>query len=122
MRRYTDALDRELRRLGHGCVLLYDGDYRDKWTRADGLGAGVYLNCHVNLGGGDRGLVLHDHRGARGWALAEVVAGELCRALGWRSEARACRPDTNGVPRDADYSEAFGTIAGVRAVALWLEP
>jgi hypothetical protein len=26
------------------------------------------------------------------------------------------------VPRDADYSEAFGTIAGVRAVALCLEP
>ncbi len=30
--------------------------------------------------------------------------------------------DTNGVPRDADSSEAFGTIAGVRAVALCLEP
>ncbi len=122
VRRYTDALDQELRRLGHGCVLLSDGEYRDQWARADGLGAGVYLNCHVNAGGGDRGLVLHDHRSARGRALAEGVAGELGRALGWRCEARACRPDSNGVPRDADFSEAFGTIAGVRAVALCLEP
>ncbi len=28
VRRYTDALDRELRRMGHGCVLLSDGEYR----------------------------------------------------------------------------------------------
>ena len=28
--RYTDALGRALRRLGHGCVLLSNGEYRDQ--------------------------------------------------------------------------------------------
>ena len=121
-RRYLDACDRELRRLGHTVVLLSDGEYSAQWARADGYEASVYLNGHVNAGGGDRGEIFYDHRSARGRALAAAVAAALGAAVPWPCRARACRPDTNGVPRDADYSEAFACIAGVRAVALCVEP
>jgi hypothetical protein len=122
VRRYLDAMDHELRRLGHSVVLLGDGEYADQWARADGYGAGVYINAHVNAGKGDRGLVFFDHRSLRGKALAEALAGELSKALPWPTEARACRPDTNGVPRDGDFSEAFSCIRGVKAPAVCLEP
>lgn len=122
VRRYLDAMDHELRRLGHTAVLLGDGEYSDQWARADGYGADVYLNAHVNGGKGDRGLVFYDHRSARGRALAATLAGELSGSLPWLTEARACRPDTNGVPRDGDFSEAFACIRGVRAPAICLEP
>ena len=122
VRRYLDACDQELRRLGHTVVLLSDGEYSAQWTRADQYQAGVYLNCHVNAGGGDRGELFYDHRSTRGQALAESVAAELGKLVPWGCRARACRPDTNGIPRDSDYSEAFGCISGVKAVALCVEP
>jgi N-acetylmuramoyl-L-alanine amidase len=122
VRRYLDAMDHELRRLGHTVVLLGDGEYADQWARADGYGAGVYLNAHVNAGKGDRGLVFYDHRSARGKALAESLAAELNRVLPWVTTAHPCRPDSNGVPRDGDFSEAFSCIRGVKAPAVCLEP
>lgn len=122
VRGYVDELDRALRQRGHQCIVLSDGHYRDQWARADGYGADVYLNAHVNAGGGDHGLVLHDHRSTRGKALAEAVAGELAETMGWACKVKPCRPDTNGTSRDGDFAEAFGTISGVRAPALCLEP
>ena len=122
VRRYLDAADAELRRLGHEVVLLSDGEYAAQWARADAYGADVYLNCHVNAGRGDYGLVLYDHRSNAGKRLAESIAAEMVRAFPWATTARACRPDTNGVPRDVDFSEAFACIAGVKAVAICFEP
>jgi len=122
VRRYLDVADHALRGLGHTVVLLSDGEYSAQWARADQVQAGVYLNCHVNAGGGDRSELFHDHRSDRGKALAEAVVAELGQRVPWPCFARACRPDTNGIPRDGDYSEAFGCIAGVRAVALCVEP
>ena len=122
VRRYLDAADKELRALGHTVVLLSDGEYSSQWTRADQYQAQVYLNCHVNAGGGDRAELFHDHRSTRGQALAGSVAAELGKLVPWPCFARACRPDTNGVPRDSDYAEAFGCISGVKAVALCVEP
>lgn len=122
VRRYLDAFDREARALGHTVVLLSDGEYSAQWARADAYQARVYLNCHVNAGGGDRGELFYDYRSIRGRALAEVVAAELGQAVPWACRARACRPDTNGISRDGDYSEAFSCISGVKAVALCVEP
>ena len=86
------------------------------------MGADAYLNLHVNAGGGDRGHAFYDHRSTRGRALAEAVCASLGAAMGWPCSALACRPATNGVPRDGDYAEAFSTIRGVQAPALCLEP
>lgn len=120
--RYAVVADRELRRLGHECILLGDGEYADRWARADGYGAAVYAQLHVNAGGGDRGEVFYDHRSSRGAKLAQAVAVELSRTWPWPSSAKACRPDTNNVARDGDYSEAYNCIRGVKAVAVVLEP
>ena len=103
-------------------MLLSDGEYQAQWARADQYQAGVYLNGHVNAGGGDRGELFYDHRSTRGQALAEHVAAALGALVPWPCYARPCRPDTNGQPRDADYSEAFHCITGVKAVALCVEP
>lgn len=122
VRRYTDALDRELRRLGHDCILLSDGRYSDQWARADKAGSRVYLNCHVNAGGGNRGEVFYDYRSPRGRALAEAVAAQLHREMPWHVWALAAMPDDDGQPRDEDHTEAYRCIEGVRAVALCVEP
>jgi N-acetylmuramoyl-L-alanine amidase len=121
VRAYLDAADRELRRLGHRCVLLSDGEYSAQWKRADDYGADVYLAGHVNGGGGDRGEVFYDHRSARGKALAESIAKALDEVCPWPVVAKPCRPDDDGEPRDEDYSEAFNCIKGVRAVAVLIE-
>ena len=121
VRTYTDLLDRELRKRGHTVYLLSDGSYSEQWARADAYKADIYLNCHVNAGGGDRGEFFYDHRSTKGKALAEAIANRVAR-LGWNCYAKACKPDDDGEPRDEDYSEAFGCIAGVKAVALCVEP
>ena len=122
VRRYLDAFDREARALGHTVVLLSDGEYASQWARADLYTASVYLNCHVNAGGGDRGELFYDHRSTSGKLLAGFVAGELGAVVPWPCFARMCQPDSNGVARDGDYAEAFACISGVKAVALCVEP
>ena len=121
-RGHLDACDRELRKLGHQVLPLSDGAYSDRWKRADAWGADVYLSLHVDAGGGNRGTVVHDHRSARGRALAVSVADQLARVVSWPVSAKPCRPDDDGEARDEDYSEAYSCIAGVKAVALLLEP
>lgn len=111
-RRYVAAADRELRRLGHDCIVLSDGAYADRWKRADSYRADVYVACHVDAGGGDRGTVYYDARSKRGAALAEAVASILSRTVPWPCKAAPCGPG----------SRPYTCIGGVRAVALVLEP
>lgn len=122
VRRYTDRLDFHLRELGHSCILLSDGEYREQWARADGVGADVYLACHINAGGGNRGEFFFDHRSTAGAALASAIVEAAAKELPWPCFARNCQPDTNGKARDGDYTEAYNCISGVKAVALCCEP
>ena len=121
--RYALAADAELRRLGHDVVIGGVGRYEDRWAQADALGAIVYAQLHVNAGGGDRGEVFYDYRSIRrGAALAARVALALDAAVPWSVWTRRCKPDDDGEVRDEDYQEAFGCIAGVKAVARLWEP
>ncbi len=120
--RYVLAMDQELRRLGVECLPLMGGGYAEHWAQANNWGAHAYLNCHVNAGGGDYGAVFYDHRSVKGAALAEAIAAKSRTMLPWPWKALACRPDTNGVPRDGDFAEAFSCISGVQAPAICLEP
>lgn len=122
IREYVDALDKELRRLGYNVVILSDGSYSDQWKRADDYGADLYLNCHSNSGGGNHGLVLFDYRSKVGPGLAMVLAQMLEAAVYWECHSRSCHPDDDGQPRDEDYTEAWNCIAGVKAVAVTVEP
>lgn len=110
--RYAIAADRELRKLGWDCAILSDGTYQDRWARADAYGAAVYVACHVNAGGGDRGEVYFDARSARGPALATAVVGALRQFAPWPVSGKATEPG----------ERPYNTISGVRAVALCYEP
>ena len=128
IRRYVAALRSRLMELGWAVSVSDKQRYSADKAAADAMGATVYLNCHINAGMGgkdsQRGEIFYDYQTAQqnGIALATTVARRLDDALPFAVEAKRCRPDTNGIPRDGDYSEAYGCIAGVRAVALCTEP
>jgi len=120
--RYVRVLDRELRRLGHTCIVGGVGSYEERWAMADRLGADIYLQAHVNAGGGDRGEIFWDYRSrGRGSVLAERIAEEMVKLVPWPVRAHRCHPDDDGEARDEDYGEAFACIRGVRAVAVLVE-
>jgi len=110
--RYALAADKRLRAAEWDCCILADGHYADRWAGADAYGAQVYVACHVDGGGGDRGTAFFDARSARGPKLAEVVAEALRKVVPWPVLPR---PTVAG-------DRALNTIHGVRAVALCFEP
>ena len=128
VRRYVAALRGRLMELGWAVSVSDKNRYSADKAAADAMGAKVYLNCHLNAGMGgrasQRGEIFYDYQtsSANGIALAAAVARRLDDDLPFGVEAKRCRPDTNGVARDGDYSEAYGCISGVRAVALCIEP
>jgi N-acetylmuramoyl-L-alanine amidase len=119
--RYAIAADRELRRLGWDCCILADGAYSERWARADAYGARVYVACHVDAGGGDRGTVYYDARSSKGPALAEAVAVELRTVVPWPVKATPARPDSDGRPGN-EGEAPYACIRGVGAVAICCEP
>lgn len=114
-RAYANAADRELRRLGHECVILSDGTYGSRCRRADEYGASVYVACHINAGlagrAGDRAEIYHWPGSVRGKRIAEAVASELGKVVSW-----PCRP----LPAETDRVRS--TISAVKATALCFEP
>lgn len=123
IRQYTDALDIALRKLGHECLIFSDGQYSEQWLRVDNAKCDIYFNCHINAGKGDYGLFLYDYRSTKGPMLADAIKKSMAKFFPkYPVKVLACRADTNGVARDGDFSEAFGCINGVKAIALCLEP
>jgi len=128
VRRYVAALRGRLMELGWAVSVSDRNRYSADKAAADAMGATVYLNCHLNAGMGgkdsQRGEIFYDYQTTQrnGIALATTVAQRLDDVLPFGVLAKRCRPDTNGIPRDGDYSEAYGCIAGVGAVALCTEP
>ena len=134
VRIYVAALQVRLLALGWRVEIGDKHRYSADKARADEIGASVYINAHLNAGmsgrSSQRGEVFYDYRSAasNGPVLASTVCRYLDLAVGrmpvnlYTTVPKACRPDTNGIARDGDYSEAYGCIAGVRAVALCTEP
>lgn len=128
VRRYVAALRARLMELGWAVSVSDRARYGADKAAADAMGATVYINAHLNAGMGgkdsQRGEIFYDYQTSQqnGIALATTVARHLDDALPFGVQAKRCRPDTNGTPRDGDYSEAHGCIAGVKAVALCAEP
>lgn len=123
--RYAVAADHELRRLGHTCILLADGTYAERAERAERYGAGAYVACHINGGGGNRGEVFYDHRSRQGPDLAALVAVALEKVCPWKVLPRIARPDptwVQGMTR-TEMDRAFRTIQHVgKPVAICYEP
>ena len=128
IRGYVAAMQSRLQSFGWRVLIGDKARYSADKTAADAAGAIVYVNAHVNAGMGgkdsQRGEIFYDYRTSNrnGIALATEIARRLDDVFPWEVQAKRCRPDTNGVPRDGDYSEAFGCISGVMAVAVCTEP
>ncbi len=93
--RYLLHAEQRLLDLDIDVIVMSDGRYEDRHARARAYRADVYVAAHLNAGGGDAGLVFHDHRSAGGKLLAGLVAAQLgarCpELLQWHS--MACRDD-----------------------------
>lgn len=128
IRLYVAALQARLATLGWRVLIGDKSRYSTDKAAADAAGAVVYINAHINAGMGgrpdQRGEIFYDYQTSlrNGIALATEIAKRLDDAHPFGVQAKRCRPDTNGIPRDGDYSEAYGCIAGVRAVAICTEP
>lgn len=121
----ADSLDAALRKLGHSVFVGLAGTYNERHTYVNTLPADYYFALHMNAGANkkfDRGYMFYDYRSTKGKDLAEKLASEMSQRFGYAVEAKACRPDTNGTSRDADFTEAYNCIAGVKAVAVCFEP
>ena len=130
IRIYVDAMAKRLREMGWRAEIR-EGKYAVAKTEANAAGAIVYVNAHINAGMGgrtepsaQRGEIFYDYqtRPQNGMALAASIAESLHTGVGHPVYPKPCRPDTNGVPRDGDYAEAYGCIRGVAAPAVCTEP
>lgn len=72
-----------LRQDGHEVLLLDTGDYDSRhrraidWAAESARQSALYVQCHVNAGGGVYGLVEHDARSAWGRTAAACLADAL---------------------------------------------
>lgn len=98
----------------------FSGAYSARNRHADDVGAGLYLACHMNAGGGSYGLVGVDHR-SRAGSPARQVAQQLQVAwgelLGIEVQIIELTPTGNRAQRNG-----FATIRRRRGPALLLEP
>ena len=68
----------------------------------------LYVACHLNAGGGDYGLVIHDSRSQAGRLAAEAVRAEVAKLPGLR---RALAGATSA--EGSDWPRAWSTIRGI---------
>ena len=78
---YIGHAEVRLRQLGHRVELLDSGTYDARHAKAIELAANaseaLYVQCHVNAGGGKYGVVEHDARSSWGRAAAACLADAL---------------------------------------------
>lgn len=116
-RRYADAADRQLRKLGHQVIVISDGNYSDRQARAEAYGAAVYVALHINAGQGNYGLVFHDYRSSKGPLLAKAIVGQMGKHFTWSQRVAAASPG------DPLGGRAWNCIKGVgKPVSILLEP
>lgn len=116
---YGFACEVKLRTLGHNVIVISDGPYADRHERAKRYKADVYVALHLNAGGGDYSLVLHDHRSANGVKLAKHISDAFAKLY----PKMRHRVDPTG-PNTA-FPRGFPCISGVfdgKPVAALVEP
>lgn len=121
--RYIAAAKAAFEAAGHTVTLVPTGWYstRHAWVCEDATRLtavqrpAAYIACHLNAGGGDYGLLVHDPRSTRGAALAQQVSASLREAF---SVAELRRVVVSG--DSARWSNAFATIKGIYAGPSWL--
>lgn len=125
----------EIRAAGHEVLLLDSGTYDDRHARALAWAAeaphknALYVQCHVNAGGGKYGVVEHDARSSWGRtaaacladALDELPETRLVRVWPISSAARgwSCIDDIYASPTMAGLIFEPGFIDSAGHQALW---
>lgn len=108
-----------LRELGHEVVVLSDGFYSDRHKRANAYQADAYIALHLNAGGGDYSLALHDYRSAAGKALAASITES------WTKVLPVAKHHVKPTAPEGEFPRAYPCISGVFAgkpVAALVEP
>jgi hypothetical protein len=104
-----------LEALGHTVYVLDSGWYSERHQRADDIARNnphelvAYLACHINAGGGDYAVMIHDTRSGGGKRLAEALAQAIADA----DLPGVSRSLVRGASADNDWSRAFNTIKGI---------
>jgi N-acetylmuramoyl-L-alanine amidase len=119
---YAFFCEMKLRELGHEVMRITDGIYSSRHSRVNNYHSyredqGVYISCHINAGGGDKGIMFYDYRSLRGKELAKCICTKLSELTQISTtKSIACRPE--------DWTKnAFNTIKGIqRPVAICCEP
>jgi hypothetical protein len=112
---YIDAAKQLAEAEGHTVYVLDSGWYSDRHEQAIGIAMShpddmcAYIACHLNAGGGNYSLALHDYRSHGGEKLALAVAAGMSTRISEieRNLVRAASPD--------DWSNAYNTIKGIYA-------
>lgn len=110
-REYMRHAEDRLRELGHRVVVQSshpEKGYAQRLKRADAYRPRVYVQCHVNAGGGNYGMAGYDARSSWGASCAQHIADRLGLACPELRSVRSqpCSPD--------DWTKRMlATIAGM---------
>jgi hypothetical protein len=74
---YIIAAERRLVEAGHQVICISDGRYSARHDRAKEYQADVYIACHINAKGSDRGVAFYDKRSSLGKRLAGYLAASM---------------------------------------------
>lgn len=113
---YASEATVQATKLGHSCVVLASGTYAERHVKSNQLareypGKVLYVACHLNAGGGDYGLVLHDSRSVQG----RRAAGAIVASMRTFWTPRSVRPlDPQATAKDhPQWPRPFVTIEGI---------
>ena len=119
---YAFFAEMKLRSLGYECMRLSDGFYSSRHERVNSYASGntepsVYISCHINAGGGDKGIMFYHHRSSSGKELARCISEKLASL----TQISTCK--TLPAKPDDWTKHAYNTIKGVGSpVAICCEP
>lgn len=112
---YIEAAKQLAEAEGHEVVVLKDGWYSARHKRAAAIAEAnpdqkcAYVACHVNAGGGDYSVCLHDYRSKGGKRLADSIRDTMTDSLG------SVRRHLTKAATETNWTNGFNTIKGVFA-------
>ena len=109
---YAGAASERLALAGEKVVFLEYGTYAERHAKAIQIARSTsepvaYIACHLNAGGGDYGIILHDDRSVNGHRLSKHLAAAL------RAGFPVPRVTTKGTAIAGTWKRAHTTIAGI---------
>lgn len=114
---YAGAAEDYANAKGHETAILLHGKYSDRHARANAMARArphdwcLYVACHLNAGGGDYGLVLHDERSGLGRGAAKDIV-EAMRPYWTANGVRTLAPQETAYEHPL-WPRPYRTISGI---------